>query len=101
MAEDLNPPSNRVARTGQPKLHTPQMAGGKTQLVKETERAPAGPPEKRGPADQEPKVHSRNTELRFSVPYDHHIVIKVLDKDSGEVISTIPPLADRMKEPSE
>jgi len=48
------------------------------------------------PVIEKPKLH-RPAKLEFSVPYDHHIVIRVIDPNSGEVIRTIPPLADRME----
>jgi len=53
-------------------------------------------PREREPRVAGPELVRKNTEVRFSASHDHQIVIKVVDKDSGEVLTTIPPLAEQL-----
>lgn len=73
------------------------------QRIGEIKRAAPSPPEtpkapvENAPAPEKPPPVSKDTEVQFSVPHDHHVVIKVVDKESGKVITTIPPLAEQLE----
>ena len=58
------------------------------------------PPQEREKATSEsegasaPPVRAKGPELRISVPYDHHVEVRIVDPDTGEalrVINEAPP----------
>ena len=36
-----------------------------------------------------PRVRAKGPELRISVPYDHHVEVRVVDPETGESLRTI------------
>lgn len=36
-----------------------------------------------------PRVRTKGPELRISVPYDHHVEVRIVDPETGEPLQTI------------
>lgn len=36
-----------------------------------------------------PQVYTKGAELRISVPYDHHVEVRIVDPETGQALQTI------------
>ena len=103
MAEDANSTINSLGKSG---VSPPKAAQRNEEVKPQPEETPqraqgaeadaAAEAGARESAVERASSGSPQTKLEFSVPYDRHVVIKVIDKESGEVRTTIPPLAEQM-----